>query len=104
MVGVQVVDVRNGGALPGLADDDVVELPARITATGPEPLAQPPLTPELLGLTQHVAAYERLAARAAVERSAELAHRALLTHPLIGQWGVAEELLQRLDVFGRARA
>jgi 6-phospho-beta-glucosidase len=101
---VQVVDVRNGGALPGLADDDVVELPARITATGAEPLAQPPLAPELLGLTQHVAAYERLAARAAVEQSAELAHRALLTHPLIAQWGVADELLQRLDIFGRARA
>jgi 6-phospho-beta-glucosidase len=101
---VQVVDVRNGGALPGLADDDVVELPARITATGAEPLAQPPLAPELLGLTQHVAAYERLAARAAVEQSAELAHRALLAHPLVGQWGVADELLQRLDIFGRARA
>jgi 6-phospho-beta-glucosidase len=101
---VQVVDVRNGGALPGLADDDVVELPARITATGAEPRAQPPLAPELLGLAQHVAAYERLAARAAVEQSAELAHRALLTHPLIGQWGVADELLQRLDIFGRARA
>src|SRR5213082_2777844 len=27
---VQVVDVRNEGALPGLADDDAVELPARI--------------------------------------------------------------------------
>jgi 6-phospho-beta-glucosidase len=101
---VQIVDVRNGGALPGLAGDDVVELPARITARGAEPLAQPPLAPELLGLTQHVAAYERLAARAAVEQSAELAHRALLAHPLIGQWGVADELLQRLDVFGRARA
>jgi 6-phospho-beta-glucosidase len=100
---VQVVDVRNGDALPGLADDDVVELPARITASGPEPLAQPPLAPELLGLTQHVAAYERLAARAAVEQSVELAHRALLTHPLIGQWGVAEELLARLDIFGRVR-
>jgi 6-phospho-beta-glucosidase len=109
---VHVVDVRNGGALPGLADDDVVELPARITAAGAQPLAQPPLAPELLGLVQHVAAYERLAARAAVERSAELAHRALLTHPLIAQWGPAEEVLQRLvdadpahlGAFGRARA
>jgi 6-phospho-beta-glucosidase len=104
--------VRNGGALPGLADDDVVELPARITAAGAEPLAQPPLAPELLGLVQHVAAYERIAARAAVERSPELAQRALLTHPLIAQWGPAEEVLQRLvdadpehlGAFGRASA
>jgi 6-phospho-beta-glucosidase len=100
---VQVVDVRNGGALPGLADDDVVELPAQITASGPEPLAQPPLAPELLGLAQHVAAYERLAARAAIERSPELAHRALLAHPLVGQWNLAEDVLAQLEVFGRAR-
>jgi 6-phospho-beta-glucosidase len=100
---VQVVDVRNGGALPGLADDDVVELPARITASGAEPLAQPPLAPELLGLAQHVAAYERLAARAAIERSPELAHRALLTHPLVGQWNLADDVLAQLEVFGRAR-
>src|SRR5205085_7516224 len=40
---VRVVDVRNGGVLSGLADDDVVELPARITNDGAAPLAQPPL-------------------------------------------------------------
>ena len=37
-------------------------------ATAPSPLAQPPLAPELLGLVQHVAAYERLTAQAAVTR------------------------------------
>src|SRR5207248_2940262 len=31
---VQVVDVRNDGALPGLQGDDVVELPARIERGG----------------------------------------------------------------------
>ena len=35
---------------------------------GAHPLPQPPLAPELLGLVQHVAAYERLAAEAAVTR------------------------------------
>ena len=59
---VQVVDVRNNGTLEGLADDDVVEVPARIEAGGPIPIEQAPLAPELLGLVQHVAAYERLAA------------------------------------------
>jgi 6-phospho-beta-glucosidase len=61
---VQVVDVRNAGTLAGLAEDDAVEVPARIVADGPVPLPQPPLAPELLGLVQHVAAYERLAAKA----------------------------------------
>ena len=32
---VQVVDVRNNGTVAGLADDDAVELPARITARRP---------------------------------------------------------------------
>src|SRR5262249_5822981 len=73
------------GALPGLADDDVVELPARIEPEGPVPMTQPPLPPELLGLVQHVAAYERLAAAAAVAGDRTLVHKALLAHPLLGQ-------------------
>ena len=92
----QVVDVRGGGALPGLAGDDVVELPARIGAAGPEPLPQAPLAPELLGLVQHVAAYERLAARAAATGDREIAARALLAHPLVGQWPRSRELLDRM--------
>ena len=51
--------------LAGLAEDDVVEVPARIGPRGAVPLPQRPLAPELLGLVQHVAAYERIAARAA---------------------------------------
>ncbi len=92
----QVVDVRNGGALPGLAPDDVVELPARIGREGADPLPQQPLSPELLGLVQHVAAYERLAAEAAVTGDRELAARALLAHPLVGQWPRSRELLERM--------
>ncbi len=92
----QVVDVRNGGALPGLAPDDVVELPARIGREGADPLPQQSLSPELLGLVQHVAAYERLAAEAAVTGDRELAARALLAHPLVGQWPRSRELLERM--------
>ena len=35
---VHVVDVRNNGTLAGLADDDVVEVPARVTKDGAAPL------------------------------------------------------------------
>jgi 6-phospho-beta-glucosidase len=93
---VQVVDVRNDGTLAGLADDDAVEVPARITAQGPRPIEQPPLAPELLGLTQHVAAYERLAARAAIEGDRDLVYKALLVHPLVGQLSPVEELTEQL--------
>jgi 6-phospho-beta-glucosidase len=94
---VQIVDVRNAGAVPGLADDDVVELPARITADGPVPLPQPALAPELLGLAQHVAAYERLTAETAITRDPVTARKALLTHPLIGQSAIAGELVELLS-------
>jgi len=92
----QVVDIRNAGTIAGLADDDVVEIPARIEASGCVRLPQAPLAPELLGLVQHVAAYERLAARAALSGDPVDVRKALLAHPLIGQWGVVEELVEKL--------
>ena len=92
----QVVDTRNNGALAGLADDDIVEVPARITPDGPVPLPQSPLAPELLGLTQHVAAYERLAVAAAISGDRKLVHKALIAHPLIGQMPQADRLLESL--------
>jgi 6-phospho-beta-glucosidase len=93
---VHEVDIRNNGTLEGLADDDVVEVPARVTRAGAEPLEQPPLAPELLGLTQHVAAYERLALQAALSREPLDVKKALLAHPLIGQYAIAEQLLERM--------
>lgn len=93
---VHEVDVRNGATLAGLADDDVVEVPARVGRDGPEPLPQPPLAPELLGLVQHVAAYERLTVRAALSRDPVDARKALLAHPLIGQVELVDGLLDRL--------
>jgi 6-phospho-beta-glucosidase len=97
---VQVVDVRNNGMLAGLADDDVVELPARIEADGPVPIEQDPLAPELLGLVQHVAAYERLAVAAALSGDRTLVHKALLAHPLIGQVPQSDELVDLLLTSG----
>jgi 6-phospho-beta-glucosidase len=93
---VQVVDTRNNGTLAGLADDDVVEVPARVDAAGPKPLPQPPLAPELLGLVQHVAAYERLTAAAALTRDPATARKALLAHPLVGQVELIDALLEPL--------
>jgi 6-phospho-beta-glucosidase len=93
---VQVVDLRSAGALPGLADDDVVELPARVGRNGATPIAQPPLAPELLGLVQHVAAYERLAASAAASGDRDRARLALMAHPLVREYRLAESLLDQL--------
>jgi 6-phospho-beta-glucosidase len=93
---IHVVDVRNDGTLEGLAADDVVEIPARVHGDGPRPLPQAALAPELLGLVQHVAAYERLAVEAALTRDPAAARKALLAHPLIGQIELVDELVERL--------
>jgi 6-phospho-beta-glucosidase len=94
--GVHEVDVRNDRTIEGLAPDDVVEVPARVTRAGARPLPQSPLAPELLGLVQHVAAYERLAVAAARTRAVVDVKKALLAHPLISQYAIAEQLLERL--------
>lgn len=91
-----VVDVRNNGIVEGLADDDVIEVLAEVGSGGAKPLPQAPVAPELLGLMQHVTAYERLAAQAAVSGDPAVARKALLTHPLIGQHPLSEELVDRL--------
>src|SRR5207253_4588564 len=56
---VQVVDVRNDGTLPGLADDDVVEVPARIDRAGAHPIKQAELSESQADLVHRVKAFER---------------------------------------------
>jgi 6-phospho-beta-glucosidase len=99
---IHVVDTRNGGTLAGLQADDAVEVPARVGRDGPVALPQEPLAPELLGLVQHVAAYERLTAQAAITGDIAIARKALLAHPLIGQYSMVEELAEQLLTEARA--
>ncbi len=89
---VQVVDMRNDGAVPGLPDDAVVETTAVVDSSGAHPLPQRPLPSEMLGLVQHAKAYERLAVRAACSGSRDDVVRALLANPLVGQYPLAAEL------------
>jgi 6-phospho-beta-glucosidase len=93
---VQVVDMRNDGAVPGLPDDAVVETTAVVDSDGAHPLQQRPLASEMLGLVQHVKAYERLAVKAARSGSRDEVVRALLANPIIGQYPLAAELADEL--------
>lgn len=92
----QVVDTTNRGALPDLPDDAVVEVPARITRNGAEPLRQRPLPPEMRGLVEEARAYEELGIQAARTGDRRVAVRALLANPLVRRWSVAEPLLDAL--------
>jgi 6-phospho-beta-glucosidase len=93
---VQVVNVRNAGALPDLPPEDVVEVPARIDRDGAHPLPLEPLAPEMRALVQHVKAYERLTIDAAISGDRSIALRALLSNPLVAEWNVAVPLLDAL--------
>ena len=91
-----VLNVRNAGLIPGLADDDVIETRCLVSAAGVVPQPQAAVPPELLGPIQHVSAYERIAVKAALSGDVDDVRRAMLAHPLIGQWEMVEGLVPRL--------
>jgi 6-phospho-beta-glucosidase len=93
---VQVVNVRNDGAIPNLPDAAVVEVAARIDRAGAHPLPLDPLAPVMLGLVEHAKAYELLAVRAALSGDRRVALNALMTNPLVGDYRVAQPLLDVL--------
>jgi 6-phospho-beta-glucosidase len=92
----QVVNVRNFGTLPFLADDAVIEVPANISAAGPAPVPVAPIAPLFRGLIAHVSAYEELAIDAALRGGRSRVAAALLAHPLVGQYDVAGRMADRL--------
>jgi 6-phospho-beta-glucosidase len=81
---VQVVDVRNGGAMAELEPDDVVEVPSHIDRDGAHPIGQPAMSPAMRDLVRAVKAYERLAIRAALSGERSDVRAALGAHPLVG--------------------
>ncbi|GAA2627682.1 6-phospho-beta-glucosidase [Streptomyces spororaveus] len=93
---VQVVNTYNNGTLPFLPDDAVIEVQARVDGSGAVPLAVPRLDPLFSGLISHVSAYEDLALDAALRGGRERVFKALLAHPLVGQYDLAEGLTDRL--------
>jgi 6-phospho-beta-glucosidase len=98
----QVVNVRNAGTLPFLPDEAVIEVPSVIGADGASPVPVAPLDPRLSGLVGHVSAYEELAVEAAVRGGRGRVADALLAHPLIGQYDLANQLADRLITENRA--
>jgi 6-phospho-beta-glucosidase len=79
---VQIVNVRQNGAVAGWPSDWVLELPCRIDATGIHPLPAQPLPPSVSGLLAQVKSYELLTVEAGVHGDRRAAYQALLAHPL----------------------
>jgi 6-phospho-beta-glucosidase len=93
---VQVVNLRNDGAIPELPADEVVEIGARVGREGVTPVPVAPLGPELLGLILQLKAYERLTIQAALSGDRQTALLALLANPLVAQYATADPLLDAL--------
>ncbi|WP_329227920.1 6-phospho-beta-glucosidase [Streptomyces canus] len=97
----QVVNTLNRGTLPFLPDDAVIEVQAAVGPKGPTPLAVPAVDPLYAGLMANVTAYEDLALTAALRGGRDRVFKALLAHPLIGQYAYAEGLTDRLIAHNR---
>ncbi|MEU9370751.1 6-phospho-beta-glucosidase [Streptomyces avermitilis] len=97
----QVVNAYNKGTLPFLPDDAVIEVQAAVGPHGPAPLPVLPVDPLYAGLMANVTAYEDLALQAALRGGRERVFRALLAHPLIGQYAYADALTDRLIAHNR---
>jgi 6-phospho-beta-glucosidase len=81
-----------GGALPGFEEDTVVEVWCRIDRNGYHIEPQKALPHSVRGITQELAEYQRLAAKAAWDGTPADAIRALTANPLVPTLAVAEEL------------
>jgi 6-phospho-beta-glucosidase len=92
----QVVNVRNNGTLPLLSDEAVIEVSALVGAAGAAPVDVAPVSPLMSGLIAHVSAYEELALAAALHGGRDRVAAALLAHPLVGQYDLAQKLTDRL--------
>ncbi|MFF1301675.1 6-phospho-beta-glucosidase [Streptomyces sp. NPDC058307] len=97
----QVVNTLNRGTLPFLPADAVIEVQAAVGPNGPTPLAVPSVDPLFAGLMAHVTAYEDLALAAALRGGRDRVFKALLAHPLVGQYAYAEGLTDRLIAHNR---
>jgi 6-phospho-beta-glucosidase len=95
------LNVPNNGAIAGMADDDVVEVGCWIDGSGIVPEKVGVVPDHQLQLMRSVKLYERLAARAILQKDREVAVEALTMHPLIGSYPLAETLV---DAFIQAHA
>jgi alpha-galactosidase len=91
-----VVNVVNRGALPGLPDWAIVEIPGVLGANGANAVRVPALPPAITAmLNQQVAIQDRVV-EAAVHGDRQAALQALLLDPLTASYGDAGKLLDEL--------
>jgi 6-phospho-beta-glucosidase len=88
-----ILNLPNGGRMPGLPDAAVVETPVRVERGVLRPLPVPPLPPAQADLVARVKGVERLTIQAARTHSVARALEAMAAHPLVPSRDVAERIL-----------
>ena len=94
-VSEMVLSVPNDGTVDWLAKDDVVEVTCSIGPNGAvAKKGMRDLPDSAKVLIQTMKQYERLAAKAIVEKNADLAVEALMVHPLVNSYSLAKSLVK----------
>ncbi|MFQ3568429.1 MAG: 6-phospho-beta-glucosidase [Aggregatilineales bacterium] len=88
------LNVPNAGAIDGLRADDIVEVTCDVDGGGIRPIAIGAVPEDAYLLMRSVKRYERLAARAILERDRALAVDSLAAHPLVGSYSLARTLVE----------
>jgi 6-phospho-beta-glucosidase len=88
-----ILNVANQGAITGMRDEDVVEVPCWVDRNLIRPLALGTVPDHALGLMKQVKAYERLTLEAALTGSYPKALAALSLHPLVPTHPAAKAIL-----------
>lgn len=91
--GSMILCAPNQGAIPTLADDDIVEITCDISRDGAKPHKVESPDPRALELIRRVKSYERLAAKAIVQRDRTAAVDCLMLHPLVNSYSLAVQLV-----------
>ncbi len=94
---IHVVNVRNQGALSFMEDDDVVEMACVVGKDAVKPIAIPGFDNDhVKEMMQCVKAYERHTIKAALTGSDAEAMKALLIHPLVGDYQKAYDCYEEM--------
>jgi 6-phospho-beta-glucosidase len=93
---VIIVNTAQQGVFLNLPADAVLELPCLVSAAGIRPLTQTEAPRTVWGLITAVKNYERLVVEAAVSGDRSIALAALVAHPLVGDYDIAQKLLDEM--------
>ena len=92
-----VLSVENQGSIPGLEDRDVVEVTCHVDETGIHPVRVEEVPEHCYLLMRLIKMYEKETVEAVQEQSEEKAVQALMLHPLVNSYSLADCSIRNKD-------